>query len=64
MNFNILSMGNRQFNWFINDIERKAFFTTYNVDLMNRLRTIKMNQNENKNKSKQAKENEARNDGN
>jgi hypothetical protein len=57
-------MGNRQFNWFINDIERKAFFTTYNIELMNRLRTIKMIQNENKNKSKQAKENEARNDGN
>jgi hypothetical protein len=57
-------MGNRQFNWFINDIERKAFFTTYNIDLMNRLRQIKMLQNENKNKSKQAKENEARNDGN
>jgi hypothetical protein len=52
------------FNWFINDIERKAFFTTYNIDLMNRLRQIKMLQNENKNKSKQAKENEARNDGN
>jgi hypothetical protein len=31
---------------------------------MNRLRQIKMLQNENKNKSKQAKENEARNDGN
>ena len=52
------------FNWYINDIERKAFFTTYNIELMNRLRTIKMYQNENSNKSKSAKENKAGNNGN
>lgn len=64
MNFNTLSMDNRLFNWYINDIERKAFFTTYNVDLMNRLRTIKMNQNEDSNKSKPQQENKACNNGN
>jgi len=57
-------MGNRLFNWYINDIERKAFFTNYNVDLMNRLRTIKMHKNENKNQSEPAKENKAGNNGN
>ena len=57
-------MGNRLFNWYINDIERKAFFTNYNIELMNRLRTIKMNQNENKNQSEPAKKNKAGNNGN
>lgn len=57
-------MDNRLFNWYINDIERKAFFNNYNIELMNRLRTIKMNQNENKNKSEPPKENKTRNNGN
>ena len=57
MNYNTLNMDNRLFNWYINDIERKAFFTTYNIDLMNRLRTIKMMQNENTNKSKSQQKN-------
>ena len=52
------------FNWYINDIERKAFFTTYNVELMNRLRTIKMNQNENSNKSQSKQKNEKNHNGN
>ncbi len=57
-------MDNRLFNWYINDIERKAFFTTYNIELMNRLRTIKMYQNENRNKSAKEQKNKARNNGN
>lgn len=57
-------MDNRLFNWYINDIERKAFFTTYNIELMNRLRTIKMLQNENRNKSATEQKNKARNNGN
>lgn len=52
------------FNWYINDIERKAFFTTYNIELMNRLRTIKMLQNENRNKSTKEQKNQTRNNGN
>lgn len=57
-------MDNRLFNWYINDIERKAFFTTYNIELMNRLRTIKMYQNENRNKSAKEQKDKARNNGN
>jgi len=57
-------MDNRLFNWYINDIERKAFFTTYNIELMNRLRTIKMLQNENRNKSAKEQKDKARNNGN
>jgi hypothetical protein len=57
-------MGKALFNWFINDIERKAFFTTYNVDLMNRLRQIKMNQNETTNKGNNKKENKENHNGN
>jgi hypothetical protein len=52
------------FNWYINDIERKAFFTTYNIDLMNRLRQIKMLQNESTNKSNDKKENKENHNGN
>lgn len=57
-------MDNRLFNWYINDIERKAFFTNYNIELMNRLRTIKMLQNENRNKSAKEQKDKARNNGN
>jgi hypothetical protein len=52
------------FNWYINDIERKAFFTTYNIDLMNRLRQIKMLQNESTNKGNNKKENKKNHNGN
>lgn len=64
MNFKLLNMDRTLFNWYINDIERKAFFTTYNIELMNRLRTIKMNQNENRNKSAKEQKDKARNNGN
>jgi hypothetical protein len=57
-------MARALFNWYVNDMERKAFFTTYNIELMNRLRQIKMNENESTNKSHNKKENKKNNDGN